>query len=218
MSAPASTRSTLRQIPHRGSQEWSVISAILDTAFLAHVGFSHSGQPFVIPMLYGRCERKLYLHGSAVSRLICNLQEGLPACLSVTLIDGLVLARSAFHHSMNYRSVVAFGIARLIEKPQDKVSALRTISEHLLAGRWRDARGPNRSELAETAVLEFSVDDATAKIRQGPPVDDDSDLSWPAWAGVIPLSLTAGSPQPDDKLPAGTALPSYISKPTDRFR
>src|SRR6185437_14556459 len=149
-------RTKLGRLPNRGSHEPKVIDAILDAAFLAHVGFQANGQPFVIPTLYGREEDKLYLHGSAASRMLRELNAGIPACVTVTVVDGLVLARSAFHHSMNYRSVIAFGTARKIEEPEQKTRALRTISEHLIAGRWHDVRSPTDKELKATTVLEYS--------------------------------------------------------------
>jgi hypothetical protein len=197
-------------LPNRGSHEPEIIHAILDAAFLAHVGFQVHGQPFVIPTLYGRDEDKLYLHGSAASRMLGELETGVPACVTVTLVDGLVLARSAFHHSMNYRSVVAFGTARKIDDAAQKMRALRIISEHLIAGRWNDVRTPSDKELKATAVVEFTVEEASAKIRQGPPMDDEVDLSLPVWAGVVPLSLEARAPIPDSRLARGTEVPHCV--------
>src|SRR5215510_6194008 len=203
-------RSRLRRLPKRGSHEREIIHAILDAGFLAHVGFQANGQPFVIPTLYGREGDKLYLHGSAASRMLGELETGVPACVNVTLVDGLVLARSAFYHSMNYRSVVAFGTARKIEEPARKTRALYVISEHLIAGRWNDVRGPSEKELKATAVLEFSIEEASAKIRQGPPLDDEDDYSLPVWAGVLPLSLEAKTPIPDARLADGVEAPQYV--------
>ncbi len=203
-------RTKLGRLPTRGSHEPETIHAILDAAFLAHVGFQMEGQPFVIPTLYGRDEDKLYLHGSAASRMLRGLDTGLPACVCVTVVDGLVLARSAFHHSMNYRSVVAFGTARKIEGAEEKTRALRIISEHLIAGRWCYVRGPSDKELKATAVLEFSIEEASAKIRTGPPVDDEEDYSMPVWAGVLPLRLEAKTPVPDPRLAASVKLPLYV--------
>src|ERR1700689_5312335 len=156
-------RTKLRRLPDRGSHDRETINQILDAGFLACVGFCVDGQPFVIPTLYGRKEERLYLHGSSVSRMLRELETGVPACVTVTLVDGLVLARSAFHHSMNYRSVVAFGTARLVEEPTEKILALRTISEQVLAGRWSEVRGPTKKELKATAVLAFSIEEASAK-------------------------------------------------------
>ena len=203
-------RTQLRRLPKRGSHDLETIYAILDAAFLAHVGFQVNGQPFVIPTLYGREADKLYLHGSAASRMLGEIGNGLRACVTVTLVDGLVLARSAFHHSMNYRSVVAFGIARKIEEPARKRRALHVISEHLIAGRWNDVRGPSAKELKATAVLEFFIEEASAKIRQGPPLDDEDDYSLPVWAGVLPLSLEGKMPIPDARLADGVEAPRYV--------
>ena len=203
-------RSELQRIPDRGSHEPEVIHALLDAAFLAHVGFVTERQPFVIPTLYGRDGDTLYLHGSAASRMLSTLDQGIAACLTVTIVDGLVLARSAFHHSMNYRSVVAFGTARAIKEAARKTRALRTISEHLLAGRWNDVRGPTRQELAATSVLEFVIEEASAKIRQGPPKDDEEDYARATWAGVVPMSLEVKTPLADPRLADGTPLPAYL--------
>jgi nitroimidazol reductase NimA-like FMN-containing flavoprotein (pyridoxamine 5'-phosphate oxidase superfamily) len=204
-------RTELHRLPNRGSHDPEAIYDILDAAFLAHVGFNVDGQPFVIPTLYGREGRSLYLHGSAASRMLRELQTGAPACVTVTLVDGLVLARSAFHHSMNYRSVMAFGTAWKIDDPLRKTKALRVISEHLMPGRWDDVRGPAEKELKATAVLEFSIDEASAKVRTGPPLDDEEDYALSTWAGVLPLQSTAGAPVPDSRLAAGAAVPQYIA-------
>jgi len=206
-------RTELRRLPTRGSHESETIHAILDAGFLAHVGFQMDGQPFVIPTLYGRDGDKLYLHGSAASRMLRSLETGIPACVTVTHVDGLVLARSAFHHSMNYRSVVAFGTARKMDDPERKAHALRVISEHLLAGRWNEVRGPNEKELKATAVLEFSIDEASAKIRTGPPADDEEDYSLGVWAGIVPVSLETKTPVPDARLPLNIEVPNYIRRP-----
>ncbi len=205
-------RSELRRLPNRGSHDPETTHAILDAAFVAHVGFQINGQPFVIPTLFGREGNTLYLHGSAASRMLGELGAGAPACVTVTLVDGLVLARSAFHHSMNYRSVVAFGTARKLEDPAQKLRALRVISEHLLAGRWDDVRQPNEKELAATAVLEFSIEEVSAKTRQGPPIDDEHDYDLPVWAGVLPLVLEAKTPVPDLRLAASSEVPGYLQR------
>ena len=204
-------RTQLRRLPARGSHEPETIHAILDAGLLAHVGFCVEGQPFVIPTLYGREGEKLYLHGSAASRMLRQLDSGVPACVNVALVDGLVLARSAFHHSMNYRSVVAFGTARKIQDAGRKAEALRIISEHVIAGRWGDARTPSEKELNATAVLEFLIEEASAKIRTGPPLDDEEDYALPVWAGVLPLRTTAAEPVPAPRLEDGTAVPGYIT-------
>lgn len=204
------TRTELHRMPSRGSHDRETIYRILDLGFLASVGFCEDGQPLVIPTLYGRKADKLYLHGSAASRLLCKLEAGLPASICVTLVDGLVLARSAFHHSMNYRSVVAFGTARNIEGPVQKTEALRIISEHLVPGRWKDVRGPSLQELKATKVLEFAIDEASAKVRTGPAVDDADDYGFPAWAGVLPLAMRCQSPISDEHLADGIEIPDYV--------
>lgn len=203
-------RTELRRIPANGSRDWDTVSRILDMGFLAHVGFCVEGQPFVIPTLYGREGEKLYLHGSAASRMLRQLETGIRACVTVTLVDGLVLSRSAFEHSMNYRSVVAFGMAKKITGPIEKIKSLRVISEHLIPGRWAEVREPSERELKATSVLEFSIDEASAKVRSGPPLDDEADYGRPVWAGVLPLELRSGAPIPDSKLIAGLAVPDYV--------
>ena len=205
-------RTVLRRLPKRGSHDLKAVYAILDAAFLAHVGFNVNGQPFVIPTLYGRDGDKLYLHGSAASRMLRELESGAPACVTVALIDGLVLARSAFHHSMNYRSVVAFGTARKIDDAARKTHALRVVSENVIAGRWRDVRGPTENELKATTVLEFSIEEASAKVRTGPPLDDEQDYALPVWAGVLPLKLEARTLEPDPRLHDATVVPDYVSR------
>jgi nitroimidazol reductase NimA-like FMN-containing flavoprotein (pyridoxamine 5'-phosphate oxidase superfamily) len=203
-------RAQLRRYPNRGSHEPEVIHGILDEAFLAHIGFQVDGQPFVIPTLFGREAEKLYLHGSAVSRMLRELETGIPACVTVTLVDGMVLARSGFHHSMNYRSVIAFGTAHKIGEPEEKRRALRIISDHVMAGRWDEVRGPSDKELNATAVIEFSIEEASAKIRCGPPLDDEEDYALPVWAGVLPLALEAKTPIPDPRLPDDVKVPEYV--------
>jgi nitroimidazol reductase NimA-like FMN-containing flavoprotein (pyridoxamine 5'-phosphate oxidase superfamily) len=203
-------RTEFRRLPNRGSHDADTINAILDAGFLAHVGFCVDRQPYVIPTLYGRDGEKLYLHGSAASRMLGTLETGILSCITVTLVDGLVLARSAFHHSMNYRSVVAFGIAHKIHEPAQKTRALRVISEHLIEGRWDDVRGPSAKELKATSVLEFSIEEASAKIRTGQPLDDEEDYSLSVWAGILPLTLEAKQPIPDSRLTDGIKLPGYL--------
>lgn len=200
----------LRRLPARGSHELSAIHAILDAGFLAHVGFVVDEQPFVIPTLYGRDGDVLYLHGSPASRMLRELNQGIRACLTVSLVDGLVLARSAFHHSINYRSVVAFGSATLIEDEAEKSDALACISEQLIAGRWAEVRPPNQKELKATAVLRFTIDEASAKVRQGLPVDDAEDMQLPIWAGVLPVALTPKAPLPDAAQAESLPLPASV--------
>jgi uncharacterized protein len=202
-------RSKLRRISERGSHDSALIHQILDAGFLAHVGFSMDHQPFVIPTLYGREGDCLYLHGSAASRML-KVIESIPACVTVTLIDGLVLSRSAFDHSMNYRSVVAFGTARKVGDPARKLKCLHRISEHLIAGRWADVRGPTPKELNATTVLEFSMEEASSKIRTGPPQDDADDYALPVWAGILPLEMRTRPVEPDDQLVDGVCVPDYV--------
>jgi uncharacterized protein len=206
------TRTELRRLPKRGSHDSKVIYAILDEAFLAHIGFNVNGQPFVIPTLFGREDDKLYLHGSATSRMLRHLEMGVPACVNVTIVDGLVLARSAFHHSINYRSVVAFGTARKIDEPIPKTRALWVISEHVIAGRWVDVREPTEKELAATAVLEFKIEEASAKVRSGPPLDEEEDYALHVWAGVLPLQLEPKTPVADSRLTDRAEVPQYVMR------
>jgi len=210
-------RTELRRILGRGSHDWETINQILDAGFLAHVAFCVDSQPFVIPTLYGRDGERLYLHGSAASRMLRELETGIPACVTVTLVDGLVLARSAFDHSMNYRSIVAFGSTRKVVDPEQKLKSLRVISEHLIAGRWADVRGPSEKELKATTVLEFSIEEASSKVRSGPPLDEESDYGLPVWAGVLPLEIKSRPPIPDDKLVEGITLPDYVRRYDARF-
>jgi nitroimidazol reductase NimA-like FMN-containing flavoprotein (pyridoxamine 5'-phosphate oxidase superfamily) len=204
------TRSTLRRLPERGRHDWPAVAEILDAGFLAFVGFAVEQQPLVIPTLYGRDGETLYLHGSAASRMMRELSTGVSACVTVAVVDGIVLARSAFNHSMNYRSVVAFGTAKKIEDGDEKVSALKVISDHLLAGRWDDVRLPTPQELKATTVLKFVVEEASAKIRTGPPGDDEEDYALPVWAGVLPLALHSGAPEPDPRLRPDIPAPLYL--------
>ena len=179
---------------------------------ISGVGFCVDGQPFVIPMLYGRDGERLYLHGSAASRTLRELDTGIPVCVTVTLLDGLVLARSAFDHSLNYRSVVAFGKARKVVDTEQKIKSLRVISEHLIAGRWQDVRGPSENELKATTVLEFSIEEASSKVRDGPPLDNEDDYGLAVWAGVLPLEIKSRPPIPDEKLIEGVTLPDYVRR------
>jgi uncharacterized protein len=205
-----SARSELRRYPNRGSHDPEVIRKILDEGFLAHVGFCVDGQPFVIPTLYGRNGGTLYLHGSAASRMLKQLDSGIAACINVAIVDGLVLARSGFHSSINYRSVVAFGTAKKILDSAAKTAALRTISDHVLASRWNEIRPPTENELKATIVLEFSIEEASAKIRTGPPLDDEEDYALPVWAGVLPIRVTPSEPIPDQRLKPDTQIPEYL--------
>jgi uncharacterized protein len=211
-SAP-SPRTQVGRLPKRGDYSKATIHGILDAAFLCHVGFVIDGQPFVIPTGYGRGGDTLYIHGSAASRMLRNLEHGIEACVTVTLIDGIVLARAAFHHSMNYRSVVLLGVATLVEDADAKVSALRTISEQIVPGRWADVRPPTAQELKATTVLALPIDEASAKVRTGPPIDDEEDYNLDIWAGVLPLSVQPGTPVPDPRLKSGIeAAPNYLPR------
>jgi uncharacterized protein len=196
----------------RAVYDRDAVYRILDEGFLCHVGFVVDGQPFVIPTSYGRKDASLYIHGSAASRMLRQTQkEGVPVCITVTLLDGLVLARSVFNHSMNYRSVVVLGKATLVDDPSEKLAALRVLSEHILPGRWDDSRGPNARELKATSVLRVPIEEFSAKVRVGPPIDDKEDYAFPTWAGVVPLSLQAGLPVPDKSLSPDQGLPRYVS-------
>lgn len=204
-------RSKIRRLPKRGSQERELIYNILDEALVANVGFIADNQPFVIPMAYGRKGDVLYIHGSSVSRLLKTLEQGVDICFSVTLLDGLVIARSLFHHSMNYRSVVLFGKAKLVESETDKMIALQAFSEQMISGRWTEARLPNSQELKATTVLSFPIEEGSAKVRTGDPNDDVEDYSLPFWAGQLPLKLTPGIPISDSKLSPEIALPENLT-------
>lgn len=203
-------RTTLKRIPKRANYECETVYQILDEGLVCHVGFVVDGQPFVIPTAYGRVEDKLYIHGSPASRMLRSLQEGIPVCITVTLIDGLVLARSAFHHSMNYRSVVVFGTASVVSNPEEKLEALHAFTEHVVRGRWEEVRQPSRSELTGTLVLSLPLVEASAKVRTGPPSDDEADYSIPVWAGEIPLRVVADAPIDDSRLQPEIVLPSYV--------
>lgn len=202
-------RTKLKRLPKRGHFDRETVYGILDEGFICHVGFAPNGQPFVIPTGYARAGDKLYIHGSQASRMLRSLSNGVDACVTVTIVDGLVLARSAFHHSMNYRSVVIFGRATLVEDREEKVAALLALSEHFVRGRWADVRQPTELELKATTVLSVPLEEASAKIRTGPPLDDEEDYALPVWAGVIPLRLEAGAPVSDPRLPEGIEAPDY---------
>ena len=209
---PPSERVRLRRKRERGSYDRAVIDAILDEALIAHLGIvDEQGQPFVIPTLHVRRGDVVYCHGSTASRTLRALAAGAPACLTVSLIDGLVLARAAMHHSANYRSAMLIGCATLVEDPDEKLAALRAVVEHIVPGRWADVRAPSENELKATAVLALAIDEASAKVRSGDPMDDEEDYALPTWAGVIPLISAAGTPEPDARLDAGIATPAYAT-------
>jgi uncharacterized protein len=204
------SRNQIKRLPQRGQYDRSVIHQILDEGLVCHLGFSVEGQTFVIPTAYGRIDDFLYIHGSPASRMLQSLQSGIEVCVTVTLLDGLVLARSAFHHSMNYRSVVIFGTATVVQSFEQKVEALRSFTEHVVPKRWAEVRQPTRPEILGTLVLALPLAEASAKIRTGGPIDDEPDYALPVWAGVIPLSLAAGTPLPDARLPADIPLPDSV--------
>jgi len=205
-------KTRIRRLPKRGNYDRDVINSILDEAFICHVGFVADGQPYVIPTGFARDGDHLYIHGSAASRMLRTLSEGLDVCVTVTLIDGLVLARSAFHHSINYRSVVILGKATLVNDSSEKDKALESITEHIVPGRWTDVRWPNELELKATTVMKLPIDEASAKIRTGGPVDDEEDYDMDVWAGVLPLSLDTGAAVPDERIKPKVGLPNYISE------
>ncbi len=196
--------------PERGVYDRAAAYRILDEGFICHVGFSLDGQPFVIPTSYGRKDANLYIHGSAASRMLRQMKEGVAVCVTVTLLDGLVLARSIFNHSMNYRSVVILGKATLVDDPEEKLTALRALSEHIVPGRWDDARQPNERELKATSVLRVAIEEFSSKVRTGPPIDDAEDLAFPTWAGVLPLEIKAREAIGDENSLAGKAVPEYV--------
>jgi nitroimidazol reductase NimA-like FMN-containing flavoprotein (pyridoxamine 5'-phosphate oxidase superfamily) len=203
-------RTQVKRLPKRGAYDRETVFKILDEAFVCHVGFVVDGQPYVIPTNYGRAGETIYLHGSAASRMLRTLSGGIPVCVTVTLVDGLVLARSAFHHSANYRSVVMLGTARLVDDPAEKMEALRVFTEHIMKGRWDDIRQPNEQELKGTTVLALPMEEVSAKLRTGGPIDDEEDYALPVWAGVLPLPVTPAKPIPDTRLNAETPVPNYM--------
>jgi uncharacterized protein len=203
-------RTQVKRLPKRGRYDRETVDQILDSAFVCHVGFSVDGQPYVIPTNFGRAEDTLYLHGSAASRMLKTLSAGVPVCVTVTHVDGLVLARSAFHHSVNYRSVVILGTARLVDDPAEKMEALRIFTDHVMKGRWDDVRVPNELELKATTVLALPLEEVSAKVRTGGPVDDEEDYALPVWAGVLPLEMTVREPIPDAQRKNDPPVPEYM--------
>jgi nitroimidazol reductase NimA-like FMN-containing flavoprotein (pyridoxamine 5'-phosphate oxidase superfamily) len=204
-------RTKVRRLPARGAYDRDTINAIIDEALICHVGFVVEGKAAVIPTIHWRDGERLYLHGSVASRMLRSLDRGVEACVTITLLDGLVMARSAFHHSMNYRSVVVYGIAQPVTDREEKLRALDVLVEHVCAGRTRDARPPNEQELRQTIVLSLPIDEASAKVRTGGPGDDEEDYVLPIWAGVIPLKLVAQSPISDERLTNGIPIPDYAT-------
>ena len=206
-----SPRTRVRRLPKRGVYDREQVEAVLDAGLVAHLGFEHDGQPYVIPTLHARVGDQVYLHGSAASRTLRELAAGIPACLTVTLVDGIVLARSVFEHSMNYRSVVVLGTAVAVTEPEEKLTALEAFTEKLVPGRWAEARSPNRTELKATSVLRLPLDEASAKIRTGGPDDGDTpDAELDVWAGHLPLVVRALDPVPDPALRPGIPVPDAL--------
>lgn len=203
-------RTRLRRLPKRGAFDRKTINAILDEAFICHVGFAIDEQPYVVPTGFARIGDDLYIHGSAASRMLRNLAKGIDVCVTATLIDGLVLARSAFHHSINYRSVVILGKAELVEDADEKNKALEALTEHIVPGRWSDVRWPTELELKATSVLKLPIEEASAKIRTGDPKDDEEDYEMNVWAGILPLTLSTGEPVADERLDDGISVPGYV--------
>jgi nitroimidazol reductase NimA-like FMN-containing flavoprotein (pyridoxamine 5'-phosphate oxidase superfamily) len=207
---PPTERTRVVREAQRGVYDRQTIYKILDEGFVCHVGFSVDGQPYVIPTLFARVGEAIYFHGSAASRMLRNLSEGISVCVTVTLTDGFVLARSVFNHSMNYRSVVAFGKAVPVEAPREKLQALHAFTEKIIPGRWNDARPPNEKELKATSILRLTLTEVSAKVRTGPPMDDEPDYALPVWAGVIPLHLDASAPIRDERCDPALPLPHYL--------
>ncbi len=206
----ATEKTTVKRLPKRGEYDRAAVYQILDEAFLCHVGFAVDGQPFVIPTGYARIADKLYIHGSPASRMLRSLAESIEVCVTVTLLDGLVLARSAFHHSMNYRSVVVIGKATVVESHEEKFAALKAFTNHVIPNRWIEVREPNEREIKGTLVLELPLVEVSAKVRTGPPIDDEEDYGIPVWAGVLPLQMTPSAPVKDELMPADIELPDYV--------
>ncbi len=205
-------KNRIKRLPKRGNYDRETIYRILDEALICHVGFAEKGQPCVIPINFARVDDSIVLHGAKASRLLKHIETGHPVCIEATIVDGLVLARSIFHHSVNYRSVVLFGKGHPVEGEREKLSALKAITEHLIPGRWQEARLPSRKELNATRVVSIKIDEASAKVRVGPPADDQEDYALPVWAGVLPLQEQALSPVRDDLLPQDVRLPDYIAR------
>ena len=209
---PVTERTRVVREPQRGAYDRETIYKILDEGMVCHVGFCVDGQPFVIPTLYARVGDAIYFHGSAASRMLRTLSAGANVCLAVTLTDGIVLARSVFNHSMNYRSVVALGQATMVQETQEKLEALRAFTEKILPGRWQDARQPNEKELKATSVLRLPLSEVSAKVRTGPPIDDEPDYALPIWAGVIPLRTLADPPIREERCDPGIPVPAYAAR------
>jgi nitroimidazol reductase NimA-like FMN-containing flavoprotein (pyridoxamine 5'-phosphate oxidase superfamily) len=207
-------KNSIKRLPKRGDYTRETIYRILDEALICHVGFVEAGQPYVIPINFARLGDSIVLHGAKASRLLKHIEAGNPVCVEVTIVDGLVLARSVFHHSVNYRSVVVFGRGRLVVDEQEKLAALQAVAEHLIPGRWKEARPPNQKELNATSVVSIRMDEASAKVRLGPPVDEEEDYSLPVWAGILPLQEMPLAPLRDELQSGDVSLPDYIARYT----
>src|SRR5881394_3135946 len=208
--APTERTRVIRE-PQRAVYDRAAINAILDEALICHVGFTADSQTYVIPTMFARVNDSIYFHGSAASRMLRNLSNGLSVCITVTLADGLVLARSVFNHSMNYRSVVALGNATILEEPSEKLEALHAFTERILPGRWKDARQPNEKELKATSILRLPLTEVSAKIRTGPVEDDAEDYALKVWAGIVPLRLVADAPIRDERCDPSLPIPAYAT-------
>ncbi len=206
------SQNRIKRLPKRGHYDRDTIYKILDEALICHVGFAENEQPFIIPINFARVGDTIVLHGAKASRLLKHIETGNPVCVEATLVDGLVLARSVFHHSVNFRSVVLFGTGRLVEDDQEKMAALEAITEHLIPGRWSEARLPNRKEMNATSVVSINIDQASAKVRSGPPGDDEEDYALPIWAGVLPMQEVPLSPVKDELMTQDIAVPKYVKK------
>ncbi len=209
---PKTDKNRIKRLPKRGHYDRETIYQILDEALICHVGFVENNQPYIIPINFARVGDAIVLHGAKASRLLKHIEAGNPVCIEVTLVDGLVLARSVFHHSVNYRSVVLFGTGQSIEGEQEKMAALEAITEHLIPGRWREARLPNRKEMNATSVVSIKIDQASAKVRSGPPGDDEADYALPVWAGVLPIQEMPLTPIRDELMTQDISAPKYIAK------
>ena len=210
-----SNRSTVNRLRERGSYDKKTIYNIIDTAYYCHVCFVNNDQPFIIPTIHARIDDEIILHGAIASRLLKHVQSGKDVCIAITHIDGLVLARSVFHHSMNYRSVVLFGKGKLIKDASQKIKAAKAITDHIMPGRWNDTRHPNQKELDSTSFVSVKIEDASAKIRTGPPIDEEEDYLLSVWAGEVPILQVKKQPIPDIKLGGNIDIPDYLRKLAD---
>ncbi|KAB2923727.1 MAG: pyridoxamine 5'-phosphate oxidase family protein [Bacteroidetes bacterium] len=211
---PKTDLNTVRRLAKRGVYDEATVHAIVDEALICHAGFVHDGRPFVMPTIHVRTGRTVYLHGAPANRMLSVIASGVPVCLTMTLIDGIVFARSVFHHSMNYRSAMLFGTGRAVTDPEEKWKAFEALTEHIAKGRWNDARVPNEVETKTTAVVAVEIESASAKVRTGGANDEEEDYALPVWAGVLPLSLTPGTPEPDPRMENGTSVPEYVRRYT----